>query len=109
MEGGCWTEAASRDALQEGDVVAVVVAGREIALYLIDGVPHATDNLCTHGHARLSDGFVLDDCIECPLHQGQFDIRTGRPLCAPVTVPIRVYPARFSGDAVEIDIGSEAG
>jgi naphthalene 1,2-dioxygenase ferredoxin component len=105
MESGHWIVAAARDALREDDVVAVTVAGREVALYLIDGAPYATDNLCTHGNARLSEGFVLGDCIECPLHQGQFDIRTGQPLCAPVTEPIRVYPARYAGENVEIDIG----
>jgi naphthalene 1,2-dioxygenase ferredoxin component len=105
LAGNDWIEAASRDELVDGDVIGVTAGGREIALYLIEGAVHATDNLCTHGNARLSEGFVLDDCIECPLHQGQFDIRTGKALCAPVTVPIRVYPVRLNGDRVEIDIG----
>jgi naphthalene 1,2-dioxygenase ferredoxin component len=109
LERERWIAAARRDELQEDDVVGVTVEGREVALYLLDGKPHATDNLCTHGQARLSDGFVLGDCVECPLHQGQFDIRTGKPLCAPVTEPIRVYRARFSGDSVEIDVGTGPG
>jgi naphthalene 1,2-dioxygenase system ferredoxin subunit len=28
------------------------------------------------------------------LHQGRFDIRTGRPLCGPVVEHIRTYPVR---------------
>lgn len=100
-----WVTVAQRDALEEGGVTAVVADDREVALYLVEGVPYATDNLCTHGDARLSDGFVMDHCIECPLHQGQFDIRTGAVLCEPVTEPIRVYPVRVVGGSVEVDLG----
>ncbi|MEI7443635.1 MAG: non-heme iron oxygenase ferredoxin subunit [Burkholderiales bacterium] len=100
-----WVTVCKRDALEEGGVTSAIADDREVALYLIEGVPYATDNLCTHGDARLSDGFVLDHCIECPLHQGQFDIRTGEVLCEPVTEPIRVYPVRVVGEAVEVDLG----
>lgn len=100
-----WVTVCQRDALQEGGVTSAIADDREVALYLIEGVPYATDNLCTHGDARLSDGFVMDHCIECPLHQGQFDIRTGAVLCEPVTEPIRVYPVRVVGEAVEVDLG----
>jgi naphthalene 1,2-dioxygenase system ferredoxin subunit len=102
IDAGRWVRAADRAELREGDVVAARVEGRELALYLVGGEPHATDDLCTHGNARLSEGFVMDDCIECPLHQGQFDIRTGAPLCDPVTEPIRVYPVRFVGDELQV-------
>lgn len=101
-EDARWVRAADRADLREGDVVGAQVEGREIALYLVEGQPFATDDLCTHGNARLSEGFLMDECIECPLHQGQFDIRTGAPLCDPVTEPIRVYPARFIGDELQI-------
>jgi naphthalene 1,2-dioxygenase system ferredoxin subunit len=90
-----WTDAAASADLRADDVVAIQVAGREIALYCVEGDIFATDNLCTHGHARLCDGFLLGHEIECPLHQGRFDIRTGEPLCAPITVAIRSYPVRI--------------
>jgi naphthalene 1,2-dioxygenase ferredoxin component len=99
-----WIDAIGRDALIEGDVVAADVQGREIAIYLVEGTAYATDNLCTHGNARLSEGFVLGDCVECPLHQGQFDIRSGMPLCPPVTEPLRIYPTRIVGERVEVAI-----
>jgi len=95
-----------RDELEQATVVGVEAADRELAVYLVDGQPYATDDLCTHGAARLSEGYLIDHCIECPLHQGQFDVRTGQPLCEPVTEPIRIYAARFAGDAVEVDVAS---
>lgn len=100
-----WTEAAPLSSVPQDDVIAVEVAGREIALYAVDGEIYATDNLCTHGHARLCDGFLDGHEIECPLHQGKFDVRTGAAVCAPVTENIRSYPVRIEGGKVLIHLG----
>ncbi|AHB74890.1 MULTISPECIES: non-heme iron oxygenase ferredoxin subunit [Pandoraea] len=102
---GNWMEAAPRDAIPEDDVIGVVVAGREIALYGVDGEVFATDNVCTHGNARLCDGFLDGHEIECPLHQGKFDVRTGAALCAPLTEAVKIYPIRIEADKVYVDLG----
>lgn len=108
MTASNWIRAASLSSLACDEPTEVVVEGRELALYRLAQGVFATDNRCTHGDARLSDGFLMDCCIECPLHQGQFDIRTGAALCEPVTEPIRVYPVRIDADDVMIDFaGSE--
>jgi naphthalene 1,2-dioxygenase ferredoxin component len=90
-----WTDVAARSDVPDSDVTAVNAGGREIALYDVDGEIYATDNICTHGHARLCDGFLEDGEIECPLHQGRFDVRTGKAMCAPLTEDIRSYPVRI--------------
>jgi naphthalene 1,2-dioxygenase system ferredoxin subunit len=95
-----WIDAAAQDDVPQDDVIAVDVAGRDIALYGVDGQIYATDNLCTHGHARLCDGFLEGHEIECPLHQGRFDVRSGAPSCAPVTEAVRSYPVRIEGGRV---------
>lgn len=95
-----WIDAASQQAVPEGDVVGITVQGREIALYEVEGEVFATDNICTHGHARMSDGFLEGREIECPLHQGKFDVCTGQALCAPLTENIRTYPVRIEGGRV---------
>jgi naphthalene 1,2-dioxygenase ferredoxin component len=95
-----WMAAAAVEAVPQGDVLAVVVAGKEIALYEVDGEIYATDNRCTHGAARMSDGFLEGREIECPLHQGRFDVCTGRALCAPLTADLRTYPVRIEGTQV---------
>jgi naphthalene 1,2-dioxygenase system ferredoxin subunit len=64
----------------------------------------ATDNLCTHGAARMSDGFLDGKEIECPLHQGKFDVCTGKALCAPLTENIRVYPVRIENKRVFLNM-----
>lgn len=100
-----WIDAASTDVLREGDVVGISVADTEIALYQVDGEVFATDNFCSHGHARMSDGFLEGREIECPLHQGKFDICTGKALCVPLTEDIRSYPARVENQRVLINLG----
>jgi naphthalene 1,2-dioxygenase system ferredoxin subunit len=90
-----WIDVAAVDAVPSGDVIGVIVAGKDIALYEVEGEFFATDNICTHGRARMSDGFLEGREIECPLHQGRFDVCTGRALCAPLTQDIRTYPVRI--------------
>jgi naphthalene 1,2-dioxygenase system ferredoxin subunit len=95
-----WIDVAARADVPEDDVVGAHAAGREVALYGVGGEVYATDNLCTHGHARLCDGFVYGHEIECPLHQGRFDVRTGAATCAPATEAVRCYPVRIEGGRV---------
>jgi naphthalene 1,2-dioxygenase system ferredoxin subunit len=85
-----WIDAAAVGVVPSGDVIGIEVAGRDIALYEVAGEIFATSNICTHGHARMSDGF-----LECPLHQGRFDVCTGKAMCAPLTDDIPTYPVRI--------------
>jgi naphthalene 1,2-dioxygenase system ferredoxin subunit len=100
MSEHSWIEALAADALPADDVVGVVVGGRDIAIYTVGDAVYATDNICTHGQARLCDGFLDGHEIECPLHQGRFDVRNGQPTCDPVTEPVRSYPVRIDGQRV---------
>jgi naphthalene 1,2-dioxygenase system ferredoxin subunit len=95
-----WIDATAMEDVPADDVIGVVVAGRDIALYNAAGRIYATDNICTHGQARLCDGFLDGHQIECPLHQGKFDVRTGQPSCAPVTEAIRSYPVKVEAGRV---------
>ena len=97
-----WTDATAIEDVPVDDVVGMLVAGRDIALYSASGEIFATDNICTHGQARLCDGFLDGHEIECPLHQGKFDVRTGQPTCAPATVPVQVHPVRIENGRVFI-------
>jgi naphthalene 1,2-dioxygenase system ferredoxin subunit len=100
-----WTDVAAVEELFDGASIEVRPQGKEIALHCVDGVPYATDNVCTHGAGSLCEGYLEGFEIECPLHQGRFDVRDGRPLCDPVTEAIRVYPVRIEGGRVWLDLG----
>jgi naphthalene 1,2-dioxygenase system ferredoxin subunit len=100
-----WQDVGALDEVPEEDVMGVQAAGKDLALYGVEGQVYATDNICTHGHARLCDGFLEGFEIECPLHQGKFDIRDGRPMCDPVTEAVRIYPVKIEGGRVFVDVG----
>lgn len=100
-----WIDAAAADDLPADDVLGLEVEGRDLALYSVNGEVFVTSNTCTHGQARLCDGFLEGHEIECPLHQGKFDVRTGKATCAPVTDDLRTYPVKIEGGRVYVAIG----
>lgn len=103
---GTWHAAAAVGELQEGEPLGLEIAGHHIALYRLGEHYYATGNVCTHASALLSDG-VLDGCeIECPLHMGRFDIRTGEALSSPVEIDIPTYSVRLTGDRLEVCLPS---
>jgi naphthalene 1,2-dioxygenase system ferredoxin subunit len=97
-----WQDVASLDDFAVTDAVGVRVGQRQIAIYLVDGVVFATDNHCTHGDALLCEGFVEGHEIECPRHQGRFDIRTGKATLAPAATALATYEARLDGTRVQL-------
>ena len=99
-----WVKAADRSALAEGDVIGVIVEGREIALYEIDGDIFATDDICTHAYAKLSDGWFDKGEIECPLHAGRFDARTGKATAPPCVDDITTYETRVENGEIQVNL-----
>lgn len=108
MTDTTWHDVGHVDSFQDGEVVAAIAGGHKVAVFRLGEDIFALKDLCSHGNARLSDGYIEDGCVECPLHQGLIDIRTGAPCSAPVTEPVRCYPVRISGEQVEVDV-SDAG
>ncbi len=99
-----WVRVAARSDLAAGEVIGVEVAGHSIAIYDSDAGLYATDNICTHAYARLSDGWLDGTAIECPLHAARFDIRTGKVLDPPATEDLKTYPVRLAGDDIEVKL-----
>jgi naphthalene 1,2-dioxygenase system ferredoxin subunit len=99
-----WLDVAARDDIPDDDVIGVDLAGKSLALYGVDGEVYVTDNICTHGHARLCDGFLEGHEIECPLHQGRFDIRSGKAMCAPLTEDVKTYPIKVEHGRVLVEL-----
>ncbi|HKR88252.1 MAG TPA: non-heme iron oxygenase ferredoxin subunit [Phenylobacterium sp.] len=78
--------------------------GRRIAVFRLEDGVFAIGDLCTHGHGALSEGFVEAGEVECPLHAGRFDIRSGRPCSAPVEEPVAAYPVEIIDGVVHVRI-----
>ncbi len=92
--------------LAPGEMMYVEVDDEPICLVNLDGEFHALSDICTHQDASLSDGTVEGDELECPLHGGAFDIRTGQPVSFPVVVPVAKYRVRVDGDEVQVSLAT---
>ena len=99
-----WISIATPEQLQDGEALGVAVDEHRIALFRHEGEFYATDNVCTHAFALLSDGFLEEGCIECPWHQARFDIRTGKALTMPATRDVSSHEVRVEGDTVLLKI-----
>ena len=93
-----------------GDVLRFEHGGHTYAIYRTQiGQLFASDGFCTHGRAQLADGFLQGTCIECPKHNGRFDIRDGSVRRPPPRRPLRTYEVREKGGKVLLKVAAKQG
>ena len=103
MMGSEWVRVASVNDVRTADgQLRRSLAGVTLAVFEVEGAFHVTQDLCTHGEASLAEGYLEGFIIECPFHQGMFDIRTGSVEGPPCTQPIRVFEVEVDGDDILI-------
>jgi len=90
-----WERVGSLDELASGELQSSMLGDEEIVVCRIGGEVFALHGWCTHADARLSQGSLHGYELQCPVHQGRFDVRSGRALCAPVDTNVRVFPVRI--------------
>ena len=79
-----------------------------LAVYNVGGMFYATDNECTHGAASLADGILEGDVIECTLHFGAFNVKTGEAVQAPCFTALRTYKVVVQDGQVMVDLEKTA-
>ncbi len=93
------------DEVIDGEVVRKDISGvGAIALYNLAGRFYATDDLCSHGEASLSEGSIENGQIVCPFHGGSFDIASGEPIAAPCYLAIRSYAVHREGEDLYVEL-----
>lgn len=88
--------------MEMDDVLRFDHSGHSYAVYLTQDGVFASDGLCTHEQVHLCDGLVMDGVIECPKHNGRFDIKTGKALGGPVCVNLKTYPAKIESGVIHV-------
>jgi naphthalene 1,2-dioxygenase system ferredoxin subunit len=101
-----WTDLMPIDDTFEGEVVRIETANLNLAIYNVNGTIFCSDNICTHGNAQLSDGFLEGHEIECPFHQGRFDVRDGRVTCEPASKDMKTYPIKVEDGRVWVSLSN---
>jgi nitrite reductase/ring-hydroxylating ferredoxin subunit len=94
--------AGAAEALTEGGMLVVQVAGIEVLVTRSDGTVYALDNECSHRGCNLSDGEVAGTEIACPCHGAVFDLRTGAVLDGPAPSAQRLYAVREVAGTLEV-------
>ena len=97
-----WRDLIAVAELEENWVTRVDLGPRKLAVYDTPSGVHVSLALCNHGGADLCDGYFDGHVIECPLHQGAFDVRDGRAVSAPATRPMKVFEARVRDGMVQV-------
>ncbi|MDB4638006.1 MAG: Rieske (2Fe-2S) protein [Planctomycetaceae bacterium] len=75
--------AASIDEISEDHGLEVVLEGKIIGLFRVEGEIVALDGICPHAGGPLGQGACLDGIVTCPWHGWQFDTRTGQHCLTP--------------------------
>lgn len=88
-----WIEVCSAHDLGPADVIRFDHGKKTYALYRDEhGALFATDGICTHGNTHLADGLVKGSIIECPKHNGRFNLADGSPARPPICRGLATYP-----------------
>lgn len=82
------------------------VAGIGYAVFQVGELYFVTADMCTHGPGFLSEGYAEGCEVECPFHQGRFDLRTGAPTSPPCEIPIAVWTPVVRDGGIFIDIAN---
>lgn len=97
------------DDVEEDEPFRAEIDGVGYAVFQLADAYFVTADLCSHGPGCLSDGFVEGFEVECPFHQGRFDLRTGAPTAPPCEVAIRTWEPVIRDGGIHIAIGQPKG
>jgi len=81
----------------------VIIGGREIALFVVDGCVFAIDNECPHREGPLGEGDLEGDIVTCPFHAWEINVRTGEVVDFP-EMCARTYPSRIADGQVFVEL-----
>jgi len=91
--------------LKENEITTALINGTQVALYLVDGTPYCTEDLCTHEYCFISEGgWMHGDEVECACHGGRFNVKTGEATSLPADEPIRSFPVEVRDGQVYVAV-----
>ncbi len=99
-----WHQTIPFSQLDDEEPTQIRIDDKLIALCKLGDQAFAVDDVCTHEFAWLSDGIIENDCIECPLHQALFDIRTGKVLSPPALIDLAVYSVKIENGMIWVGV-----
>ena len=105
-----WMEVCAGADLGPADVIRFDHDRRTFALCRdAAGALFATDGVCTHGNTHLAGGLVIGGTIECPKHNGRFNLKDGSPARPPVCRGLATYPIEERRGRIYLNVARPSG
>lgn len=92
--GATWLPLEVADELAEGVPTRAKLGANNLVLVRRGDAIHALHDQCAHAGGPLSQGRVVDGCIECPWHGSRFELATGRTRRGPAVYDQPIYEVR---------------
>jgi nitrite reductase/ring-hydroxylating ferredoxin subunit len=99
-----WQEVAELSQLDPEFPLGVEVEGTKIGIFQCGDAVHALEDICPHAFALMSQGYVEDGVIECPLHGARFEIAGGKCLNEIGQRDLQTYPVRVVDGRIAIKL-----
>jgi len=99
-----WHLVGTTDNMEVEDILRFDHENKTFCIYMLEDGFYATDGICTHETVHLEDGIVMDNEVECPMHQGVFDIKTGKAVSPPACDDLKTYPVKVEDNNIYIQI-----
>lgn len=99
-----WRRVATTKNLSPENPFPFAIDEKQFAIFQVNTNYYALDNICPHAYALMTDGFVEDDKVECPLHGAIFHIPTGKCLGPPADADLKTYPVKVEDDVILVDV-----
>ncbi|MDO9424956.1 MAG: non-heme iron oxygenase ferredoxin subunit [Methylobacter sp.] len=97
-----WIDVVDQNALANGEHVVIDVEGTDVAIFKIDDVFYAIEDVCTHDGAEIASGILEGDEIICPRHGARFCVKTGAVTSPPAYENIDCFPVRIENGKVQV-------
>lgn len=91
--------------LAPGQSMCVLVKGRRVALFNVEGKVYAINDTCSHAEASLAEGEFQGDVVVCPRHGARFDVKTGAALSLPAWAPVDTYQVKVEDGEIKVALG----
>lgn len=99
-----WVKVCKLSELNKGEMHDFDYQDKKILIANLNGKVYASDRICTHAEADLSNGILNEEGITCPLHLSTFDLKTGKPQNLPAEVPLKIYNVKIEQNEIYVEV-----
>jgi 3-phenylpropionate/trans-cinnamate dioxygenase ferredoxin subunit len=86
-----WYRVCSLEQIPVGGKYPAFVEDDEVLVIRTEAGVYALEDRCSHQDFPLAHGTLTNGRIKCKAHGAEFDLNTGKALCAPAFAPVRTY------------------